>query len=1026
MAVPSRVLRVFISSTFRDMQGEREELVKRVFPGIRRRCEERGVVWGEVDLRWGVTDEQKAEDAVLPICLAEIERTRPYFIGMLGERYGWVPDEIPSDLADREAWLRDDAGRSVTEMEILHGVLNAPEMADHAFFYLRAPEWVATVPEAERGTYVEDTDEGRRRLVELKARVRSSAFPVRDYADPRAIGEQVRADLEALIDRLFPADAAPGHHERVRLDQETHAARLAGGTIERRADLVAVDVAADADGPGVVVSGAPGCGVSTLLAAWAARRAAARPNTLVVTHFVEAQRGEASEAAMLADLCHALGDPEPSGDLRMRFAQVLRDATAERPVTLVVDGLHLIEAAGGGLAWLAGEQPATLRVVAGTRPGATLAWLVQRGHGRVDLQLFDAAQRTAATVAFLAAYAKALDRPLLDRIAGAEGLASPRHLRTVLDELRQHGDHFTLSPLLDSLLAPDELEGLVEVVLARYERDYELDRPGLVRDVLGPVAASRAGLTEAELVDLLGDGTRRALSQLQIAAGSLLPDVGGRIRLGFDEVRAVVGRRYLADPSATHRRVASLFAATPTSARALEELPWQLLAAGDADGLEALLVDPSFIVAAHDFDASLLPRLWARAEERSGLRAATLYAPFAADPVSRATSIVTPIVQSLGGAGVALALWSATVETLRQDDPKAQLPGALASLGGAQAQAGDLAAAAATLDELERRLPPDAPQLAIALHQNRGIVRRHLGQRDEALVDLARAEEIARTTGAFGDLQAAAGERAGVLVELGRLQDALAASEIQVEAANRSGNPGARMRALVTRATLLHQSGDIAGAARATGEGEHLARDLGDLEWLATALTVHVQLRQWENRLDLAREQITELADVRDRLGQADVAAQVRAMLQAVPAGRGDEDLARLRDLEQRSLQQQGRGDYQACIETCQEMAQIARRSGNDRGLASALGNEAVALHYLGRMDDALPLFQEQIGLQRKIGDPVALATALANTGELLGRLGRSDEALAMIGEAETLARGAGQAEFAGQIAQLAEQIRRR
>ena len=94
-----RVLRVFISSTFRDMQGEREELVKRVFPEIRRRCEERGVVWGEIDLRWGVTDEQKAEGAVLPICLAEIERTRPYFIGMLGERYGWVPDEISASCA---------------------------------------------------------------------------------------------------------------------------------------------------------------------------------------------------------------------------------------------------------------------------------------------------------------------------------------------------------------------------------------------------------------------------------------------------------------------------------------------------------------------------------------------------------------------------------------------------------------------------------------------------------------------------------------------------------------------------------------------------------------------------------------------------------------------------------------------------------------------------------------------------------------------------------------------------------------
>src|SRR3954449_7234275 len=121
-----RAIRVFISSTFRDMMQDREELIARVFPAIRKLCESRGVAWSEVDLRWGVTDEQKAEGDVLPICLAEIERTRPYFIGLLGQRYGWVPEEIPAVLATELGWLSDDAGRSVTELEILHGVLIAP------------------------------------------------------------------------------------------------------------------------------------------------------------------------------------------------------------------------------------------------------------------------------------------------------------------------------------------------------------------------------------------------------------------------------------------------------------------------------------------------------------------------------------------------------------------------------------------------------------------------------------------------------------------------------------------------------------------------------------------------------------------------------------------------------------------------------------------------------------------------------------------------------------------------------------
>ena len=50
-----RVIRVFISSTFRDMNAERDELAKHIFPQLRKLCEQRGVAWADVDLRWGIT-----------------------------------------------------------------------------------------------------------------------------------------------------------------------------------------------------------------------------------------------------------------------------------------------------------------------------------------------------------------------------------------------------------------------------------------------------------------------------------------------------------------------------------------------------------------------------------------------------------------------------------------------------------------------------------------------------------------------------------------------------------------------------------------------------------------------------------------------------------------------------------------------------------------------------------------------------------------------------------------------------------
>ena len=142
----SRLVRVFISSTFRDFMGERDELVKKVFPELRRRCRSRFVELLEVDLRWGITEEQSKQGDTLRICLEEIDKCRPsapvFFIGLLGERYGWIPeaDFYPeSVLEDAQlGWVKEHiGGKSVTELEILHGVLNNSKMGDKAFFYFR-------------------------------------------------------------------------------------------------------------------------------------------------------------------------------------------------------------------------------------------------------------------------------------------------------------------------------------------------------------------------------------------------------------------------------------------------------------------------------------------------------------------------------------------------------------------------------------------------------------------------------------------------------------------------------------------------------------------------------------------------------------------------------------------------------------------------------------------------------------------------------------------------------------------------
>jgi telomerase protein component 1 len=77
-----RTVRLFISSTFRDMHSERDYLVKVLFPDLRERLERHRVHLIDIDLRWGVTREQADNDQVLDLCLEQI------VAGYFGQAYG--------------------------------------------------------------------------------------------------------------------------------------------------------------------------------------------------------------------------------------------------------------------------------------------------------------------------------------------------------------------------------------------------------------------------------------------------------------------------------------------------------------------------------------------------------------------------------------------------------------------------------------------------------------------------------------------------------------------------------------------------------------------------------------------------------------------------------------------------------------------------------------------------------------------------------------------------------------------------
>jgi hypothetical protein len=60
-----KTIRVFISSTFRDMHAERDHLVTVVFPELRKRVEQLGLEFFDVDLRWGISEDPRRDNKTM-------------------------------------------------------------------------------------------------------------------------------------------------------------------------------------------------------------------------------------------------------------------------------------------------------------------------------------------------------------------------------------------------------------------------------------------------------------------------------------------------------------------------------------------------------------------------------------------------------------------------------------------------------------------------------------------------------------------------------------------------------------------------------------------------------------------------------------------------------------------------------------------------------------------------------------------------------------------------------------------------
>lgn len=551
-------IQIFVSSTFKDMDAERDVLKFHVQRMLNERYKSHRIEFQFIDLRIGINTEgvteEEAENRVLDVCLANIESSRPFFIGLIGHRYGWIPsaerwERVANRLsAERRALLVGGENKSVTELEILYGAIGGNgENLRHSLFFFRNKDSYEHMPEALRTVYDDSCPGGNpastARLAALKQRIVD--IGTRLGTDDLFVPYSLEWDETAgAFARLEPfADLV---YQRLcrEIDAELDASATAGGWVddellnvqylhhrqqEEAEPLRSFDraLAAFRQGGRICLVGGQGMGKSVLLSQLYSRLAN-EEKTLCLSAFVATSAFSRSAAHLLQrwsiELCRALsGECEegdwPSDDYNAQKASfdkwVRAACDAGYRVVLFLDGIDVwndLSRKHAYLSWLPGEVG-----FVGACDESTYEKIARYNH----VERFDCELPCRADIARLLACHErrcniALPARLKDALC-ADGGITPLRIALLMclvgsfsskdiREIRQRegSDIENINNHLYGLYceAPAGEDALFRFVVGKLLDSLSL--PGEYGWLLACIAASGIGLTDEELEALAG------------------------------------------------------------------------------------------------------------------------------------------------------------------------------------------------------------------------------------------------------------------------------------------------------------------------------------------------------------------------------------------------------------------------------------------------------------------------------------------------------------------------------------------
>ncbi len=572
---------IFISSTFNDMHAERDYLVKDVFPELREWCEERKIHLVDVDLRWGVTEEDSSSNHTVLACLNNIDESRPFFLCFLGQRRGWVPEkgDVSPETLDEYPDISEFVGRnSVTEVEIEHALLspmkhivNGNEKQEipvrHALFCFRNPDYLNDLTIDQRKIFTNEAEKdivlADHELIKFKEKIKSRWDYTVDYdcewdknvvspelpenvqqgrlTDFRVSGKDLKdiivEQLKEEIIKEFPDREKVEYASDLERDLDQQALFIelnSEGFISREGDFDALNDYVTNGKNGLFILTAPaGSGKSMLLANFIVRESKKHTG-----RFFNRFCGVSDLCSQQYSLWKTIFDeahvkcPSTLKDLKNEIEDLLKELAKKRTI-LIIDAINQLPDGLEMLEWLPKRLPKNLKIILSLKKDKNDKKISDNASYSTVKPFNGKEEKKKLINNYLKKYLKALDNKQIDTICDFEGSKNPLYLKVLLSELRVFGSFTQLSEEMQQFgETPKEA---FDTVLNRLENDInslDIDSKKITPLLFGLLANARNGLSEKEIVSCMQ-------KELGINEGKLIQ----AIRLFIRQVRPFMARR---------------------------------------------------------------------------------------------------------------------------------------------------------------------------------------------------------------------------------------------------------------------------------------------------------------------------------------------------------------------------------------------------------------------------------------------------------------------------------------------------